>query len=338
MHSCSHPGLPSSARTPILKRTHVYACTIRTYLGRKTGRHREPFGLGHVRSFERAPGTNQNFLVTTTQGDYLFKIIVNTTLADILRGLPFLQRLQECHFEATAYYLQAPDRSMFYSSTDCDAVVMRKLPGTMPEFSVAVSREIGLHLARLHLISCTGLPEKRHWLDARYLPESIQVAVRKYGAERLRETLAVFHSLEDFRPATFPQSIVHGDLDTTNCLFEGDRLVAFVDWQEVGVSAAVLDFAMTMLGFCFVDQPEGSDYWALFDPQLYRALFESYTSVRPFSAYELAHLDAALKYIGLTQPVWSMLMWEQYHPGEEMIEANLLYWKFGLHELTLPVL
>ena len=296
------------------------------------------FGLGRVHSFERAPGTNQNYLVTTTEGDYLFKIIVNSTLEDILNGLPFLQRLEACHFEATTYYLQSPAGSIFYSSPDCDAVVMRKLPGTMPKLSVQVNREVGLHLAQLHLIPCDGLPEKRHWIDAHYLPEAIQAATRKYGAERMRETLAVFHSLEDFQPATFPQSIVHGDLDTTNCLFDGDRLVAFVDWQEIGVSTALMDFVSTVLGFCFVEQPEGSDYWAIFDPELYRAFFESYTSVRPFSAYELAHLDAALKYVGLIQPVWSMLMWEQYHPGEKMIETNLLYWKFGLHELTLPAL
>jgi Ser/Thr protein kinase RdoA (MazF antagonist) len=296
------------------------------------------FGLGRVLSFERAPGTNQNFLVTTTEGNYLFKIIVNTTLEDVLNGLPFLQRLEACHFEATTYYLQSPTGSVFYSSPDCDTVVMRRLPGTMPKLSVAVNREIGLHLAQLHLIPIDGLPEKRHWIDAHYLPKAISAATRKYGPERLRKTLAVFHTLQDFRPATFPQSIVHGDLDTTNCLFAGNRLVAFVDWQEIGVGAALLDFISTVLGFCFVEQPEASDYWASFDPELYRALFESYTSVRPFSAYELAHLDTALKYTGLTQPVWSMLMWEQYHPGEEMIETNLLYWKFGLHELTLPAL
>ena len=296
------------------------------------------FGPGQIHSFERAPGSNQNFLVTTTEGDYLFKIIVNTTLEDVLNGLPFLQRLEACHFEAAAYYLQSPTGSVFYSSSDCDAVVMRRLPGTIPELSVDVIREVGIHLAQLHLIPCDSLPEKRHWIDANYLPEAIQAAVRKYGAERLRETLAVFHSLEDFQPATFPQSIVHGDLDTTNCLFEGNRLVAFVDWQEIGISAALMDFASTMLGFCFIDQSEGSDYWAIFDPELYRALFESYTSIRPFSAYELAHLETALKYVGLTQPAWSMLMWEQYHPNQEMIETNLLYWKFGLHELTLPAL
>lgn len=294
------------------------------------------FDLGEVHSYERAPGTNDNYFITSERGDYLFKIIVNTTLEDVLNGLPFLQRLQEHAYSATAYYLTSSAGEPFYHSPDCDAIVLPRLPGDMPDLSPAVCREVGIALAQLHLIPCATLPQKRHWLDARYLPEAIEAAVKMHGAERLRETLHVFHSLASFQPATFPQSIIHGDLDTTNCLFAGEQLVAFVDWQEVGVSAALMDFVQTVIGFCFIDQDEDSDYWALFDPELYRALYAGYTSVRPFSQYEQEHLDDALKYVGLTQPVWSMLMWEQYHAGQQMVETNLLYWKFGLDKLTLP--
>ncbi|HZO71163.1 MAG TPA: phosphotransferase [Ktedonobacteraceae bacterium] len=295
------------------------------------------FDLGQVLNRRRiAHSTNQNYLVTTTRGEYLFKIIVNTTLEDVLNGLPFLQRLEQQQFRKTAYYLAAPNGEIAYHSPDCDAVVLRKLPGGTPELSPTVCHEIGIALAQLHLIPCDNLPEKRHWLDARYLPEAIQAAVKMYGPEKLSETLKVFDSLHNFQPATFPQAIIHGDLCAVNCLFEGEELIAFVDWQEVGVGAALIDFVSTVLGFCFIDQPDGHEYWAIFEPNLYRALYEGYSSIRPLSEYEEAHLDDALKYVGLTQPVWSMLMWEQYHRGQEMIETNTMYWKFGLDTLTLP--
>lgn len=295
------------------------------------------FGLGEVLDVQQIDrGTNQNYLVATIRGTYLFKIIVNTTLGDMLNGLPFLQRLEEQQFRMTAYYLQSPSGEVAYHSPDCDAVVMRRLSGGPPELSPSVSREIGRYLAQLHLIPCDNLPEKRHWLDAHYLPETLQKAVALHGDEKLSETRKVFASLSDFQPATFPQAIIHGDLDASNCLFDGDRLVAFIDWQEIGVSAALMDFVQTVLGFCFVDPGEYSDYWAIFDPAFYRALYESYISVRPFSQYEQEHLDDALKYVGLTQPVWRMLAWEQYHSGEEMVETASLYWKFGLDKLTLP--
>ncbi|GCE09856.1 phosphotransferase [Dictyobacter aurantiacus] len=296
------------------------------------------FALGPIMDFERTGGTNDNYLVSTPSGGYLFKMIVNSPLQEVLDGLPFLQRLQEYQFTASAYYLSAPDGSQFYHSPDCDAVVLTRLPGSMPQPSQVVSRAIGAQLARLHLIPGQNLPAKPHWLDASYLTRCLQSAVQLYGPDRLQQTLRIVHSLSDFRPETFPQSIVHGDLDTTNCLFDGDRLVAFVDWQEIGVGAAIMDFAMTVLGFCFVDAPEGSDLWACFDPELFQALFSGYQSVRLFSDYELAHLDAAFTHTGLTQPLWTMLNWEQYHPGEKMVETNLLYWKYGLPDIRLSSL
>jgi len=294
------------------------------------------FGLGDVPDNQPASGTNQNYLVTTSNGSYLFKIIVNTTLEDILSGLPFLQRLEEQRFSMTAYYLLSPSGDVAYHSPDCDAVVLQRLPGAMPEPSVAVCRQIGMHLAQLHLIPCDNLPEKHHWLDVHYIPEMLQKALALHGEAKMSETLKIVASLKNFKPATFPQAIIHGDLDTSNCLFEGEQLVAFLDWQDVGVCASLIDFVQSALGFCFVDQPAGSDYWALFDTELYRALYESYTSVQPFSEYEREHLDDALRYAGITQPVWSMAVWEQYHPGQTMIETNTLYWKYDLDKLTLP--
>jgi hypothetical protein len=51
------------------------------------------FALGRVQTFERTSGTNQNYLVTTSVGDYLFKLLVSTTLESVLISLPFLHRL-----------------------------------------------------------------------------------------------------------------------------------------------------------------------------------------------------------------------------------------------------
>jgi Ser/Thr protein kinase RdoA (MazF antagonist) len=312
--------------------------TVERPLEAKLAAIADHFALGQVQTFERAPGTNQNYLVTTSIGDYLFKLLVNTTLEDVFISLPLLQRLEEQGFTATAYYLKAPNGQVFYHSADCDAVVLRRLPGSMPEPSLAVNREVGMYLAKLHLIPCAGLPEKRHWLDHQYLPKALQAAIAMYGAERLSETRKVFASLNTFQPATFPQALVHGDLYTSNCLFEGEQLVAFVDCEEIGVGAALMDFMQAVIGFCFDETTANVDYWAVFDPDLYRALYRGYTSIRPFTEYELEHLDDALKYVALIQPVWSMLAWERYHPGEEMVETRLLYWMFGIDKLTLSAL
>jgi Ser/Thr protein kinase RdoA (MazF antagonist) len=293
------------------------------------------FGLGIVKSARRAMGTNQNYYVTTEMGRFLFKIIVNTSVEDVENGLPFLNRLEECQFAMTTYYLRAANGEAIYRSDDCNAVVLSRLPGNMPACSENVCREVGVNLAKLHLVPADNLPPKRHWLDNDYLPESITEAVQMFGTDKLKETLSVYHSFGNFRPANYPQSIIHGDLDTTNCLFVGDTISAFLDWQEVGTGACVIDFASTVLGFCFVDEAEPPN-WAKFNPDLYCALYNAYMQVRPFSVAEQDAIAVAIKYVGLTQPVWSILHWHQYHPDTEMIETNTMYWKFGLDALSLP--
>ncbi|HYL44963.1 MAG TPA: phosphotransferase [Ktedonobacteraceae bacterium] len=294
------------------------------------------FELGSITSTpRRAMGTNQNYFITTTRGQFLVKLIVNAPLEEIAQGLPYLDRLEEYDFPAAAYYIKAPDGSAIYENADTCAVVLRKLKGKMPELSTPVSKEAGMALARLHLIPADGLPPKRHWIDNNYLPEAIELARKTLGDHELQQTLDVYASFKDFKPKTFPQSIVHGDLDLTNCLFVGNRLSAMLDWQEVGVGASILDFAMGVLGFCFVESTD-PEYRGTFDPQLYKAFYAGYSQVRPLSQAEQDAIETAVKYAGLTQPVWSMLYWDQYHTGVDLVETNTLYWRFGLDTWTLP--
>lgn len=296
------------------------------------------FELGSITSTpRRAMGTNQNYFITTTRGQFLVKLIVNAPLEEIAQGLPYLDRLEEYDFPAAAYYIKAPDGSAIYENADTCAVVLRKLKGKMPELSTPVSKEAGMALARLHLIPADGLPPKRHWIDNNYLPEAIELARKTLGDHELQQTLDVYASFKDFKPKTFPQSIVHGDLDLTNCLFVGNRLSAMLDWQEVGVGASILDFAMGVLGFCFVESTD-PEYRGTFDLQLYKAFHAGYSQVRPLSQAEQDAIETAVKYAGLTQPVWSMLHWDQYHPGVDLVETNTLYWRFGLDTWTLSML
>jgi Ser/Thr protein kinase RdoA (MazF antagonist) len=90
---------------------------------------------------------------------------------------------------------------------------------------------------------------------------------------------------------------------------------------------------MGVLGCCFVESTD-PEYRGTFDPQLYKAFHAGYSRVRPLNRAEQGAIEVAVKYAGLTQPVWSMLHWNQYHPDEELIETNTLYWRFGLDTWT----
>lgn len=213
--------------------------------------------------------------------------------------------------------------------------MLERLAGGAPVIGPAVSRAIGAQLARLHLVPADGLPPKPHWIEDVYLQRALGEVRERAGDAATAGPRGAFDALGDFDPARLPHSLVHGDLDPSNCLFEGDGLVAFLDWQDVGVGASLLDFAMTILGFCFHEVVE-PEWRGTFDPDAYAALYASYSALRTFTDDERAQMDAALRYVGLTQSVWSLLHWDLYNPGEPLDETRTLYCRYGLHTLNVP--
>ncbi|HEY2791125.1 MAG TPA: phosphotransferase [Micromonosporaceae bacterium] len=281
------------------------------------------YGLGEVLGHRRMGGTNDNYAITTPSGAYLCKIIVNMPIDDILAGLPFLRRLEEYGFSEAVFYLRTPDGRTALQTPDYAAVVLPFLEGTRPVPSVEVSRQVGAELARMHRVPADGLPDKRHWNDSLYLPETLAVALARHGADSMRETLRVVDELRLFDPGAFPQVIIHGDMDTSNSLMTEDG-IRFLDWQDIAVGAAIMDIAGAVLGFCF-------------DPDFQPALFEALaTGYGDLSAFEAGHLLDAMRYAAITQSIWLMSVWDQYRAGEPMVETSLLYWEYGMDRLRLP--
>ncbi len=94
------------------------------------------------------------------------------------------------------------------------------------------------------------------------------------------------------RSGSAPRGLVHGDLFRDNVLFEGDRLVALLDFESAADGVLAFDLAVTWLAWCFGDS---------FDAGLSRALVRGYEAVRPLTGddrvalYEEARL-AALRF------------------------------------------
>src|SRR5205807_727255 len=77
----------------------------------------------------------------------------------------------------------------------------------------------------------------------------------------LHELAVAYKEVGTFRPERFPQSIVHGDPTQSNCLFDKDMFVAWIDWEEVGVGASLLDLALSIVSFCHCYQGPTLAVW-----------------------------------------------------------------------------
>ncbi len=62
--------------------------------------------------------------------------------------------------------------------------------------------------------------------------------------ERLKPTLTI-------QSQQLPKGILHSDIFPDNALFEGEDLVAIIDWEEICYGELLIDIAMTVVGCCY---------------------------------------------------------------------------------------
>ncbi len=162
------------------------------------------FGLGQISSTIRLGGhANKNYLVATPAGDFVVKIMLNHARTDLEQELLYLKRLEECGFPA-AYYLPSPHDSFFYEDGDLLAMVLPKKEGQVPEKSEQVNQELGVHLARLHLLPTDRLPSKPSWMNPSYLREALGVVKQQIAHQEISRFLQAYETVRHFQPA-FPR-------------------------------------------------------------------------------------------------------------------------------------
>ena len=81
--------------------------------------------------------------------------------------------------------------------------------------------------------------------------------------------------------APLPSAVVHGDLFRDNVLWDGERIVAALDWESAALGDLAYDLGVVFLSWCFDDR---------FDPALARAFFRAYDAERPLEPVERALL------------------------------------------------
>lgn len=162
-----------------------------------------------------------------------------------------------------------------------------------PALTAVQARQAGRALAQLHAAGTT-YPDHR---GSRYEPAEIErrletIAVQSSNDQRLAEAVTVLGPelarLRAARAAALPTGLIHGDLFIDNVLFEGDDLVALLDFEQASWGRLAYDLAVTTLAWGF-----GRDD---FRPEVVRALFEGYASHRSLTDAERASFGDELRF------------------------------------------
>ncbi len=156
-----------------------------------------------------------------------------------------------------------------------------------------------------------GLPDVLRLLqnaEARNVPEL---------AEPIARLRAVHAELSANFPA-LPQGVVHGDLFRDNVLWQGDRIVALLDWESASHGTLIYDLAVTLLAWCCGDTLDWS---------LARSMVEGYRTQRELADEEWAGLWWSMRLACLrfaTTRITDIYLKGTYPPGYKSFRRFLL--------------
>lgn len=197
---------------------------------------------------------NENLKVTTSSGPVLFRICKQQPLPLLKYELRLMEALK--NFKLKAAFPIADKCGGFIQSQGTNHVMLYEFKaGKEPQLTAAVAHQMGIAVGKLSQIPLTeGLQKK----NAVHL-DNCQQLITNFS--KCKNSMPdVFDYFEEQTAyliknmsSDLPKGVVHGDLFPNNTIFEGEELIALIDFEEACSDHLLFDVGMTINGFCFVD-------------------------------------------------------------------------------------
>ena len=282
------------------------------------------FSLGNIINFKRASGkANLNYYLETDCGSYFVKFLREYPVDILKLELEYLNRLEQFQFEA-AYPIRSPSGSKIFQNEDETAVAYPKLPGKAPALTPNTLFQIGAALGKLHQIPTENLPAKQTWLVEYYAFNALEKVKKKLSNDVYNKFSLAYDKVNTFHKLPLQRSIIHGDIHPPNMLFNEDKLVAILDWEEVSIQPSIIDIAFGVLWCCYVNNKYQSD--------LYNKLIDGYQASRELSQLELDHIPDAVRYVGFVNSIWLLIHEKVKHPELPESGYATMYWDWNLED------
>ncbi len=242
---------------------------------------------------------NANYRLETSAGTFLLRHCLNRDISDVAFELKVYAWLARHGFPAPKVIRLANGQRWFRDPGDTAVFLMEWLEGSEPVPSPSCVATIGQALGHLHRLP---IPNGNWW--RRKNPTGIEFAaglaghVRAQDDERFHFFNEAFVRLQNQLDDSLPRGFIHGDLFTDNTIFDGDRLVAVLDFEAACEDALVYDVAMAVHGFCY-----SNERWS---PDLAGHLLAGYGEARPLDERERNALPHYLCWCPLMMMGWHL--------------------------------
>lgn len=257
------------------------------------------YPIGTPLKLEEIPGGfgNSNFKLTTTEGEFLLKICDEKDPTELKMQISLLQHLSE-HAYPTVYPILTKNQKPVTHETFGSVMLYPFLQGEQPESSPNTLGQLGEALAKLHRIPpIENLPRFAMGIS-QMLPFFEEIQDTQFASHPFVESLkSQMASMEPQLKAPLPRGLLHGDLFLDNTLFDGERMVAILDFEEGCHDSLLIDVGMTLIGCCYTPQHE-------LNLKAANRFLYAYNAVRPLTEIEWEHLDAFVHYAALSIAFW----------------------------------
>jgi homoserine kinase type II len=276
------------------------------------------YEIGTSVKFEEIHGGfgNSNFKLTTADGLYLLKICDEKSLAELQMQIALLAHLRK-HAYPTVYPILQKNGDALHIASNYNVMIYPFLDGGTPQPSQHVSAQIGETLAKLHCISpLAELPR---------FPMGITQITPFLG--EVKDTQFATHpfliwlksELEWIKlelDKSLPTGLLHGDLFLDNTLFDGDQMIAILDFEEGCRDTLMIDIGMTIIGCCYTAQHQ-------LDVASVQGFLDAYNTVRPLMDEEWDSLDGYVHYAALAIAFWRFRQYNIRRPDAHRADTYL---------------
>ena len=241
-----------------------------------------------------------------------------------------MQVLKKYNFP-TAYPL--PDRTgkIIHPAEPYPVMVYPFLSGKQPPPLDEDIRQVAEAMARLHTIPTKKIPQKKNIIEP---AQCFNLMTHlKPGTCVNTELRALW--IESFRKAEpclsidLPKGLIHGDIFPDNTLFNNDKLVAILDFDDFAIDTYLFDIGMTINGFCLTDNMPDKRKTDIF--------LSAYEKIRVLTPDEKACLDAYIIWTALGMACWHIKDCQnQEKPGQKKRIRELILMAYNRANSSKP--
>ena len=263
------------------------------------------FDLGKIRQLKALSHqgySNFNARLETDLGTYVLRRYTEQTDEKITQELRLIDWLNAQGFPVVPPLRDSEGQARCRSNQEGPSrwIVFPFVEGEEPLPQPAIAHTMGGIVARLH-----QLPE-HPWKNQEYenllsLQNTLAIAesLRETRTSSARNFLQLMEKLTpELQDLSLPRGLVHGDLFPDNTIFRRDNLIAVLDWEEACVDHYLFDLAMTIHGFCYINEE-----WHL---NLARSFLAGYETERSLGADERNGLPLFLRWTPLAMAGWHL--------------------------------